>query len=166
MGGLKITMIRSPSTHNNAVLCDNDYWLIDWMISSRSLVYHNCKSKHNNFTTPVLMGSWILDHAKVRSLIRYDTVEIKIKLAWIVWAVWIKSIKTGVLLVEAHSHDNHRQLSYHDNGFAIQLSHYRYYCTSLRQCSDTLYHLYTIVVLRSVKQSALQDTYWTVEEAC
>ena len=39
---------------------------------------------------------------------------------------------TVVLPVKADAHDNHRLLSYHDNGFAIRLSHYQYYCTSLK----------------------------------
>ena len=55
---------------------------------------------------------------------------------------------TGELLFKAHAHDIHRLLSYHNNDFAIRLSHYRYYCTSLK--GSTI--MQALLILRFVKR--------------
>ena len=67
---------------------------------------------HQKFTTPP--GYWIMP--KCAPWLGMTQLKSS-KNAWIVRAVWTKSIMTGVLLVKAHAHDNFRLSSYHDNSF-------------------------------------------------
>ena len=69
---------------------------------------------HDNYTIPVLMGSWLLHHTKWH--VWLDRTQLK---SLAIKALAIKAVKSIIQLMTSatFARDNHRLLSYNNNGF-------------------------------------------------